>query len=202
MQHPHPPTTPPCKHSPAPPPFESYTTGTELDTDHKEIHFSLRYITDVAPAARLPAELAGVLTHELVHCYQWTGRGACPGGLVEGVADWVRLRCGLGPPHWRRRVDGAWDQGYAPTAYFLDYLEARYGAGTVRRLNEKLRACTYEEKPFWTELLGRPIEQLWGDYVDQCRRDGVGEKDEGAGSDGKVGDGKHGKDEMKQKGDS
>lgn len=31
-------------------------------------------------------------------------------------------------------------------------------------MNEKLRIQKYEEKRFWTELLGRPVGQLWGDY--------------------------------------
>jgi len=35
----------------------------------------------------------------------------------------------------------------------------------VRKLNEKLRTTRkYEDKPFWTELVGRPVEQLWEDY--------------------------------------
>ena len=57
-----------------------------------------------------------------------------------------------------------WDRGYQHTAYFLQYLETRFGEGTVRRVNEKLRLHKYEAKPFWTELLGRPVEQLYGDY--------------------------------------
>ncbi|KAI0172265.1 BSP-domain-containing protein [Hypoxylon sp. FL1284] len=143
----------------------AYTTGSDLDSDHKEIHLSLRYIASVTPASRLAAEMAGVVTHELVHCYQWNGLGAAPGGLVEGVADWVRLRCGLAPPHWRPGdVPGRWDAGYQHTAYLLQYLEDRFGDGTVRRLNDKLRRGRYEEKAFWTELLGRPIEQLFEDY--------------------------------------
>ena len=59
-----------------------------------------------------------------------------------------------------------WDGGYQHTAYFLEYLEGRFGEGTVRKINEKLRLHKYEPKPFWTELLGRPVEQLWGDYVE------------------------------------
>lgn len=27
--------------------------------------------------------------------------GTAPGGLIEGIADYVRLRSGLAPPHWR-----------------------------------------------------------------------------------------------------
>ncbi|XXG99006.1 hypothetical protein Hte_005339 [Hypoxylon texense] len=144
----------------------AYTTGSDLDPDHKEIHFSLRYIASISPAtpSRRAAEIAGVVTHELVHCYQWNGRGAAPGGLIEGVADWVRLQCDLAPPHWRREAAAKWDAGYQHTAYLLQYFEERFGGGTVRRINEKLRHDKYEEKAFWTELLGRPIEQLFDDY--------------------------------------
>ncbi|EON97687.1 putative pbsp domain-containing protein [Phaeoacremonium minimum UCRPA7] len=159
----------------------AYTTGSELDNDHKEIHFSLGYIAGINPrdgqpggAKRATDEITGVLTHELVHCYQYNGKGTCPGGLIEGIADWVRLNCDLSPPHWRRETSGKWDGGYQHTAYFLEYLEDRFGSGTVRRLNEKLRTQRYEEKGFWTELLGRPVEQLWGDYVEKVKEEEKG----------------------------
>ncbi|KAI0838920.1 BSP-domain-containing protein [Hypoxylon sp. FL0890] len=142
----------------------AYTTSSDLDADHKEIHFSLRYITSIAPS-RHTAEITGVIVHELVHCYQWNGLGSAPGGLIEGVADWVRLQCDLAPPHWKPdQAPAKWDVGYQGTAYFLQYLEGRFGKGTVRRLNEKLRKERYEEKAFWTELVGRPVEQLFEDY--------------------------------------
>lgn len=163
----------------------AYTTGSELDDDHKEIHFSLGYIAGISPrdgqpggARRATDEVTGVLTHELVHCYQYNAKGTCPGGLIEGIADWVRLNCDLSPPHWRRETSGRWDGGYQHTAYFLQYLEDRFGGGTIRRLNEKLRTQRYEEKRFWTELLGRPVEQLWGDYVEKVKKEeGTGAKD-------------------------
>ncbi|CAJ2512899.1 Uu.00g010180.m01.CDS01 [Anthostomella pinea] len=157
----------------------AYTTGTDLDNDHKEIHLSLKYVA-AQPEWRQTQELTGVLTHELVHCYQHNGLGAAPGGLIEGVADWVRLRCSLAPPHWKRDDAGArWDAGYQHTAYFLEYLDVRFGDGTVRRLNEKLRVCRYEQKPFWTELLGRPVEQLWDDYKAELKKGKEGEGDKG-----------------------
>ncbi|KAJ9133764.1 BSP-domain-containing protein, partial [Coniochaeta hoffmannii] len=156
----------------------AYTTGVELDpAHHKEIHFSLGYVASIRPD-RLAAEIEGVLTHELVHCYQHNAQGTCPGGLIEGIADWVRLCCRLEPPHWKRETKGRWDGGYQHTAYFLEYLEGRFGEGTVRRINERLRGRRYEEKEFWTGLLGRPVEQLWGDYVEKVRR----EEGEGGGN--------------------
>ncbi|KAG9247778.1 plant basic secretory protein [Calycina marina] len=142
----------------------AYTTGSELDSDHKEIHFSLDYIHKSVAPALLAHEIMGVLTHEMVHCYQYNALGTCPGGLIEGIADWVRLNSGLSPPHWKREGTGKWDAGYQHTGYFLDYLEKRYGEGLVRKLNEKLRIERYKEKHFWTELCGRPVEQLWCDY--------------------------------------
>ncbi|KAK8060255.1 hypothetical protein PG996_010185 [Apiospora saccharicola] len=140
----------------------AYTTGMDLDDDHKEIHLTWPVST---PPGRRAHEVTGVLTHELVHCHQWNGQGAAPGGLIEGIADWVRLQCGLAPPHWNKKErPGKWDAGYQHTAYFLEYLEGRFGKGTVRKLNETLRIEKYEEKAFWTGTLGRPVEQLWEDY--------------------------------------
>ncbi|KAI0021225.1 plant basic secretory protein [Xylariomycetidae sp. FL0641] len=158
----------------------AYTTGTDLDPLHKEVHLSLSYVAGVEPPARRAAEVAGVVLHELVHCFQHSAPGA-PSGLVEGVADFVRLRCGLAPPHWRRPgphhedLPARWDAGYQHTAYFLRYLETRFGAGTVRRLNEALRtAPRYEERAFWTGLLGWPVGRLWEDYKDAVKNgDGV-----------------------------
>jgi len=142
----------------------AYTTGSDLDSDHKEIHFSVDYIHRAITASRKAEEIMGVLTHEMVHCYQYNAYGTCPSGLIEGIADWVRLNANLSPPHWKKEATGKWDAGYQHTGYFLEYLEKRYGEGTIRRMNEKLRIERYEEKKFWKELVGRPVEQLWGDY--------------------------------------
>ncbi|KAH8912869.1 BSP-domain-containing protein [Coniochaeta sp. PMI_546] len=162
----------------------AYTTGTELDPQHhKEIHFSLNYISSIRPD-RLASEITGVLTHELVHCYQHNAQGTCPGGLIEGIADWVRLCCRLEPPHWKRETKGRWDGGYQHTAYFLEYLEGRFGVGTVRRINERLRGRRYEEKEFWTGLLGRPVEQLWEDYIEKVKRDEGVEGEKGTVDEG------------------
>lgn len=36
--------------------------------------------------SRVRDEFRGVLTHEVVHCFQYNARGTAPGGLIEGVA--------------------------------------------------------------------------------------------------------------------
>ena len=142
----------------------AYTTGTELDDDHKEIHFSLDYISRVSKDDRVVAEIEGVLTHEMVHVWQHNGKGKAPGGLIEGVADFIRLKAGYAPPHWKREPGMKWDAGYEQTAYFLEWLEAVYGTGKVRDVNDKLREEEYQETTFWKDLFGQSIETLWKAY--------------------------------------
>ncbi|KAJ3907233.1 peptidase of plants and bacteria-domain-containing protein [Lentinula edodes] len=122
----------------------AYTFGSD-DGSEKEVHFSLKHIvnsykgdTDDKKNARVREEILGVLTHEIVHCYQYNGQGTAPGGLIEGIADCVRLHAKLSPPHWKRIApkgkhvpepngkwtwDWNWDAGYERTAYFLDWID-------------------------------------------------------------------------------
>jgi hypothetical protein len=161
----------------------AYTTGIELDDDHKEIHFDLNYIWNnsdhnasadkATPQTR--EELLGVICHELVHCFQWNAENTAPGGLIEGIADWVRLRAGLAAKHWRREAGGDWDAGYQHTGYFLEYLEQRFGEGTVKGINARLREDQYDEEEFWKDCCdGKTVEKLWEDY-----RKSLKELDEG-----------------------
>ncbi|SMQ54743.1 unnamed protein product [Zymoseptoria tritici ST99CH_3D7] len=141
----------------------AYTTGTELDSDHKEIHFNLNYINRSRADQR--HELLGVLCHELVHCFQWDAGGSCSGGLIEGIADWVRLRAGLGATHWKQEAEGEWDGGYQHTGYFLEYLEQRFGPGTVRAINGCLREGKYDEKKLFEKCCeGQNVGKLWKEY--------------------------------------
>lgn len=160
----------------------AYTTGKELDDDHKEIHLSSKYIRTRKGDVR--HELLGVICHELVHCFQWNAQGTCPGGFIEGIADWVRLRAGLGAKHWRQEVGGSWDGGYQHTGFFLEWLEGRFGEGTVRGLNGCLREGRYEdEKVFGRCCKGEKVEALWRRYKEDFEkkhdREGKGEEEEG-----------------------
>lgn len=172
----------------------AYTTGTELDDDHKEIHLSLGYIqhcTSKEQSAKADPlhELRGVLTHELVHCYQHTSpdKGdhkipGPPGGLIEGIADFVRLKAGLAPPHWEKPKTSSqrakkWDAGYQHTAFFLAWIEDVWvgSPGAIGMLNDRLLRVGYigedhdveKGSPalhFWRGLFGVTVAELWEEY--------------------------------------
>ncbi|KAG6854145.1 hypothetical protein C0991_010056 [Blastosporella zonata] len=148
-------------------PGVAHTTGNK---HHKEIHYSLEYIEQTRTRAR--DEIKGVLTHEAVHCFQYDAGQTCNGGLIEGIADYVRLNASLAPPHWPNpshppvpSPSRSWDAGYETTAYFLAWLEkpAQYGPGTIKKLNACLEQSPYRDAVF-EELLGAGVHALWEKY--------------------------------------
>ncbi len=122
---------------------------------------------------------AGIVTHEMVHCYQYSS--GAPGGLIEGIADFVRLKASLAPPHWKGpkgELGEKWDAGYQKTAYFLDYLEEQHGSGTVGKINDVLRTKAYDEKHFWEGIFGKGmnVDVLWKAYRDSLDGDDLSPK--------------------------
>ncbi|GMN37778.1 hypothetical protein TIFTF001_007092 [Ficus carica] len=127
---------------------------------NNEIHVSARYIGSYSGDVK--REITGVLYHESTHIWQWNGNGQAPGGLIEGIADFVRLKAGYDPSHWVKPGGGdRWDQGYDVTARFLDYCNDLRN-GFVAELNKKMR--TGYSVDFFVELLGKTVDQLWSDY--------------------------------------
>ncbi|KAG9440383.1 hypothetical protein H6P81_020548 [Aristolochia fimbriata] len=128
-----------------------------------DIHVNANYVGNYSGDAR--REIAGVLYHEATHVWQWNGRGKAPGGLIEGVADFVRLKAGYAPSHWVGPGGGdRWDQGYDVTARFLDFLNG-IKAGFVADLNRKMKEGYGDE--FFVELLGKSVNELWSEYKAQ-----------------------------------
>lgn len=107
-------------------------------------------------------EITGILYHEMAHVWQWDGNGQAPSGLIEGIADFVRLKAGYGADYWGKPGHGDyWNQGYDVTAQFLDYCNS-IKFGFVADLN-KLMKTSYNDS-YFTELLGKPVTQLWSEY--------------------------------------
>ncbi|BGO90939.1 hypothetical protein NBRC10512_002307 [Rhodotorula toruloides] len=174
----------PSPHEP-PPPIRSvtvileefdgvaYTCGSKLDEEHKEVHLSLSYLADVQKNAkgdgdRVANEVMGVLVHELVHAFQFNGKGTVPGGVIEGIADWLRGEAGLAPPHWRERPgeDDKWDAGYERTGFFLAWLSRRTSnPSLIPQLNRRLQNAAWNDGAHLRELLGgKEPEELWEEY--------------------------------------
>lgn len=129
-------------------------------TSADQIHVSANYLAGYSGDVK--SEFTGVLYHEMVHVWQWNGAGQAPGGLIEGIADYVRLKAGYIPSHWVKPGQGdRWDQGYDVTARFLDYCNGLRD-GFVAELNKKMR--TGYNNSFFSELLGKSVDQLWTDY--------------------------------------
>ncbi|KAH6833225.1 Plant basic secretory protein family protein [Perilla frutescens var. hirtella] len=129
---------------------------------NNQIHVSARYINSYSGPSDVKTEITGVLYHEMTHVWQWNGNGQAPGGLIEGIADFVRLKAGYVPSHWVRSGEGdRWDQGYDVTARFLDYCDG-LRSGFVAELNKKMRDG-YSQS-FFEELLGKSVDTLWADY--------------------------------------
>lgn len=107
--------------------------------------------------------VTGVLYHEMAHVWQWFGnQQTAPIGLIEGIADFVRLKSGYLDPNWVKPGGGNnWDEGYSVTARFLDYCNSLKD-GFVADLNGKMRDGYSND--FFMELLGKTVDQLWADY--------------------------------------
>lgn len=61
-------------------------------TSNNEVHASANYIKSYSGDVK--NKITGLLYHEMSHVWQWNGNGTAPGGLIEGIADYVRLKAG------------------------------------------------------------------------------------------------------------
>jgi Peptidase of plants and bacteria len=78
--------------------------------------------------------------------------------------DYVRLKAGYAPPHWKKHgEDRTWDAGYETTAYFLEWIENRYGTGAILELNCCMKEAAYHRRLF-KQITGRPVRKLWSFY--------------------------------------
>ncbi len=109
-----------------------------------------------------------VVTHEVMHIVQNYGRGGGPGWLTEGIADYVRFKFGVDNQGagWALpafKPEHHYKNAYRVTARFLHWLEINGHAGIVIRLDEAMRAHTYQEE-LWKTITGKSLDDLWLTY--------------------------------------
>ncbi|KVH93329.1 uncharacterized protein LOC112516717 [Cynara cardunculus var. scolymus] len=128
--------------------------------EDNEIHVSTNYIAGYQDD--LKKEFSGVVYHEMTHVWQWNGNDSAPQGLIEGIADFVRLKAGYIPSHWVQPGQGdQWDQGYDVTARFLDHCEGLRN-GFVAQLNKKMQYGYSVD--YFVDLVGKTVDLLWSEY--------------------------------------
>ncbi len=98
-----------------------------------------------------------------MHVWQQSTLNNIPGGLIEGIADYIRLLHNLAPPHWSETRSKNWLAGYQTTGYFLAWIEKRY-PGFVERLNAYCGSeGEWNEQCVWW-ITGRDVRGLWEEY--------------------------------------
>ncbi|KAI3702372.1 hypothetical protein L6452_28108 [Arctium lappa] len=146
--------------------IEEFKDPIGITWGNNNINFSSLYIAGFNGDVK--REFTSVMYHEMTHVLQWDGEGTAPSGLVEGVAEYTKLKANLPQPGFAKPGDGdRWDEGYDVTARFLEYCDG-ITPGFVAELNNKMRV-TYNVK-YFEELTGKPVHQLW----QECNLDLVG----------------------------
>jgi hypothetical protein len=117
-------------------------------------------------------EITGVLLHEMTHMYQnddqaaGEGTYARLGNVVEGVADFVRIRAGHTPSGATPAKTGEWDDvGYTKPAFFLLWIDGRH-PDFLYRLNLSMAAgdgVAWSPDAFAT-ITGESVAALWSEY--------------------------------------
>ncbi|KAL2254599.1 uncharacterized protein LOC105169882 [Sesamum indicum] len=115
------------------------------------------------PPGRAKFEFTSLMYHEMTHIFQWSGKGTAPGGLTEGIADYVMIKSTYYDPegYTKPGEGGRWDEGYGVTARFLEYCDS-LRSGFTPELNNKMREVYKDE--YFQELLGKPLPQVWSEY--------------------------------------
>ncbi|KAI6668636.1 hypothetical protein NL676_010803 [Syzygium grande] len=109
------------------------------------------------------AEFTGIVFHESARVWQWTGNDTAPIGLITGIADYIRLRARWPSKYWPLRGSGCrWDDGYAVTAYFLEFC-SRKRRGFVSDLNAMMENS--DSDSFFAILLAQSVDELWKEYI-------------------------------------
>lgn len=123
-------------------------------THKSDFIFSTQYLSKLNTHSDPAFEIRGIIYHELTHTFQYSAENT-PGGLIEGIADFVRLRGNFAAKHWTESPEGKkWDQGYETTAYFLDWADKSIYPGFVAYVNQWLgNNKTYHEQTMFDDIM-------------------------------------------------
>lgn len=126
-----------------------------------KLHLNAKYFYSFS--GNVKDEILGVIIHELVHVYQFNGYDTAPGAMIEGIADYVRLKSGYCPIHWKKKRGHHWSEGYEKCAYFLEWIEDVKGiTNAVQNLNLEMKDKKFETA--WKDSIRISIEELWREY--------------------------------------
>jgi hypothetical protein len=116
-------------------------------------------------------EDTGLTVHEMSHAVQ-----AYPsydaGWLVEGIADYIRW-VKFEPQHFHPRINVAkstYHDSYQTTATFLGWCVLHYDSCLPTKLNQALRAGTYNDRLF-KQYCGKDVGDLWAEFVKSYQAD-------------------------------
>jgi len=139
-----------------------------------DINFSSRHIANYDDPQDARFEYIGVLVHEATHLYQANNDG--DGALIEGMADFVRIRAGHHRMD-RRDVGGAWTDAYTTSGFFFSWLAGPGGLQTDGRvpsdpdigwaINQQINGDWSEQ--VFIDRLGVDVDTLWEEYQDAIR---------------------------------
>ncbi|CAA3008231.1 Hypothetical predicted protein [Olea europaea subsp. europaea] len=136
--------------------------GAMAETGGDNIYVSAKSAIQSFPPGKARIGFTSLMYHEMTHIFQWSGNGTAPGGLTEGIADYVMVKSKIN--FESRPSPGAgekWDEGYGVTERFLEYCDSLRPGFTVT-LNNKMR-YVYSNN-YFLELLGKPVDQVWKEY--------------------------------------
>jgi hypothetical protein len=133
------------------------------------LNISGRHLRNYTNPADALFEYTGVLVHEITHMYQ--NNKSSEGGMIEGMADFVRIRAGYHKMN-RRSTGGAWTDAYTTGGFFFAWLAGPGGLQTDGRvpadpdigwaINQKM-GTTWNRSVF-VDRLGKTVDELWTEY--------------------------------------
>lgn len=144
------------------------------DVGNITVMISTDHLADVdAKGGDVASEVRGILLHEMTHMYQNDDKAPGEGtyaqlpNVIEGIADFVRIRAGYAPAGAQPSKTGSWDdQGYWKPAFFLLWIDGRH-PDFLYRLNLGMVAgdgIAWSPDAIAT-LTGQSVADLWAEYA-------------------------------------